>query len=175
MTYTPPAQPGAAFTPTRSRCKGETMIEVLVTVIILAIGILGAASMQVTTLKDLSGSHNLSIAQIAAANLSESIRANPAGALANDYVHSSAPAGGYPDCTLIACSSSQLAAYDVGSWWNTLKRDLPSGSGRVTRQAGSNTFVLTVRWDDDRSGSGGRNCPTLSASDLECYQFSVTF
>jgi hypothetical protein len=51
---------------------------------------------------------------------------------------------------------------------------LPSATGQVTRNAGTNTFVVTVRWDEDRNGSSGTSCPVLSAADLECYQFNIT-
>ena len=46
--------------PAARRQRGDTMIEVLVTVIIIAVGVLGAAALQVTTLKNLSSSHSAS-------------------------------------------------------------------------------------------------------------------
>lgn len=154
--------------------RGDTMIEVLVTIIIIAVGVLGAAALQVTTLKNLSSSHSASVAAILAEDFSERMRANPDEALDNDaYVHNAAP-GTFPDCAADACSMAQLATYDMGTWWQQLTTVLPSGRGEVTRNAGTNTFVLTVRWDDDRSGSTGVNCPTLSTNDLECFRFNVT-
>jgi type IV pilus assembly protein PilV len=153
--------------------RGDTMIEVLVTIIILAIGVLGTAALQVTTLKNLSSSHSASLAAILAEDFSERMRANPAEALADAYVHDTDP-GAFPDCVADACSDAQLAAYDIGVWWQQLTTMLPSGRGQVTRTGGTNTFVLTIRWDDDRSGSTGVNCPTQSTNDLECYQFNVT-
>ncbi len=153
--------------------RGDTMIEVLVTIIILAVGILGTAALQVTTLKNLSSSHSASVAAILAEDFSERMRANPTEALNNAYVHGAAP-GAFPDCVADACTMAQLATYDVGSWWQQVTAVLPSGTGQVTRNAGTNTFVLTVRWDDDRSGSTGVNCPTQSTNDLECFQFNVT-
>jgi type IV pilus assembly protein PilV len=149
------------------------MIEVLVTIIIIAVGVLGAAALQVTTLKNLSSSHSASVAAILAEDFSERMRANPDQALNDAYVHSTDP-GDYTDCALQDCSMAQLAAYDIGSWWEQLTAVLPSGKGEVTRNAGTNTFVLTIRWDDDRSGSTGVNCPAQSTNDLECYRFNVT-
>lgn len=154
--------------------RGDTMIEVLVTIIIIAVGVLGAAALQVTTLKNLSSSHSASVAAILAEDFSERMRANPDEALDNDaYVHNAAP-GTFPDCAADACSMAQLATYDMGTWWQQLTAVLPSGRGEVTRNAGTNTFVLTVRWDDDRSGSTGVNCPSQSTNDLECFRFNVT-
>jgi type IV pilus assembly protein PilV len=149
------------------------MIEVLVTVLILAVGVLGVAAMQVTTLKNLSSSRSASVAGIYAEDFSERIRANPVAALANSYVHSTAP-GTFPDCVANACSLTDLAAYDTGTWWQLLAQALPSASGQVTRIAATDTFVVTVRWDDDRSGSSGTSCPVVSAGDLDCFQFNVS-
>jgi len=165
--------------------RGDTMIEVLVTVLILAVGVLGVAAMQVTTYQNLSISHSASIAAIVAEDFSERMRANiTAGivptppsdieVLANTYNHSTDPGTAYTDCTANACTPSQLAGYDIGTWWEALGATLPLGRGQVARIGGTNTFTLTVRWDEDRSGSAGTNCPKQSAADLECYQLEVT-
>jgi type IV pilus assembly protein PilV len=154
--------------------RGDTMIEVLVTVLILAVGVLGVAAMQVTTYQNLSISHSASIAAIVAEDFSERMRANGVETLADTYNHDADPGTAYTDCTANVCSTSQLAGYDIGIWWEELGATLPLGRGQVTRNGGTNTFTLTVRWDEDRSGSAGTNCPKQSAADLECYQLQVT-
>jgi type IV pilus assembly protein PilV len=155
------------------RQRGDTMIEVLVTVIIIAVGVLGTAALQITTLKNLSSSHSASVAAIVAGDFSERMRANPIASLAGQYVHDAAP-DAYPPCAADTCTTAQLANYDMGTWWDDLAIVLPSASGEVTRNAGTNTFVLTVRWDEDRSGSTKKVCPPVSEADLECYRFNVT-
>jgi type IV pilus assembly protein PilV len=161
-----------------SKYRGDTMIEVLVTVLILAVGVLGVAAMQVTTYRNLSISHSASIAAIVADDFAERMRANldvdNVDALTVTYNHSADPGPGDTDCTANACSPSQLADYDIGIWWEELGANLPLGRGQVARNGGTNTFTLTVRWDEDRSGSAGTNCPKQSAADLECYQLQVT-
>jgi type IV pilus assembly protein PilV len=162
------AQP--ARKPVTRRQRGDTMIEVLVTIIIIAVGVLGAAALQVTTLKNLSSSHSASVAAIVAQDLGERMRANPDG----NYVHDSAPAP-VTNCVTAACSAQGLADYDMETWWTQVTAVLPSGSGEVAPlAAGSNIFVLTVRWDEDRSGSTGDTCPKASAADLECFQLNIT-
>jgi type IV pilus assembly protein PilV len=159
--------------PMPGKCRGDTLIEVLITVLILAVGVLGVAAMQVTTLQNLNSSYSTSVAEIIAEDLSERMRANPTSALAGSYVHSAPPVP-YPDCVANVCNLADLATYDVGSWWAALTAVLPSATGEVTRNAGTNTFVVTVRWDEDRNGSSGTSCPVLSAADLECHQFNIT-
>ncbi len=153
--------------------RGDTMIEVLVTVIILAVGVLGAAAMQVTTIQNLNSSYSASVAAMVAEDFSERMRANPIAALANSYGDGSDP-GGFPNCAANACTTAELATYDLGSWWQVMTGVLPVASGQVTRIIGTSTFVITVRWDEDRSGSAGTACPMQSANDLECYRLNVT-
>jgi type IV pilus assembly protein PilV len=153
--------------------RGDTMIEVLVTVIILAVGVLGAAAMQVTTIQNLNSSYSASVAAMVAEDFSERMRANPIAALAGSYGDGSDP-GGFPNCAANACTTAELATYDLGSWWQVMTGVLPVASGEITRIIGTNTFVVTVRWDGDRSGSAGIECPVQSADDLDCYRFNVT-
>ena len=168
------AQPAAlAARPAAKRQRGDTMIEVLVTIIIIAVGVLGTAALQVTTLKNLSSSHSASIAAIVAEDLTERIRANPTAALADNYVFNAKPAA-IPDCVSSECTMAQLANYDIGTWWNDMETVLPAPTAVAVRLAGTDTFRLTLRWDEDRSGSSGTNCPPQSDADLECYRVEVT-
>ena len=150
------------------------MIEVLVTVLILAVGVLGVAAMQVTTYQNLSTSHSASVAAMVAEDFAERMPANGVEVLADTYNHASDPGTAFTNCADEVCTTAQLAGYDIGSWWLELGANLPLGRGQVARIGASRTFSLTVRWDEDRSGSTGTNCPKQSAADLECYQFEAT-
>ena len=155
--------------------RGDTMIEVLVTVLILAVGVLGVAAMQVTTLQNLNISHSASTAGILADDFAERMRANGDEAKDNNtYDHTAKPLTIPTNCVTNACTPAQLAGYDIGAWWEALGASLPSATGQVARVGGTNTFNVIVRWDEDRSGSTGTNCPKLTAADLECYQYQVT-
>ena len=151
--------------------RGESMIEVIVTVIILSIGLLGAATLQLMTLKNLSSSNSISVAALMAEDFSDRLRANKSAAAR--YIHNSAPSSAAANCSTTNCTPDQLASYDIDSWWQQVKRALPSGGIEVTSN-GANGYILTVRWDEDRSGSTGTNCPTQTANDLECQQLNVT-
>lgn len=153
--------------------RGDTMIEVLVTIIVIAIGVLGAAALQVTTLKNLSTSHSTTVAALIAEDLGERMRTNAEGSLNDYYVHSTPQPKG-ADCALTGCNVPALAGYDLGVWWEQMNTLLPAASGEVTRNPGTNTFVITVYWDEDRSGSSKKTCPPQTADDLECYRINVT-
>ena len=73
------------------------------------------------------------------------------------------------------CSPAQLATYDMGVWWDEMSAVLPSAKGIVDRIDGTNTFSVTVYWDDDRSGSTSTaQCPPTNKDHLDCYRFNVT-
>jgi len=154
------------------RQRGDTMIEVMVTLIILAVGALGAAALQITTLQNLSSSHSASVAAIVAQDFGERMRANPAAALAGNYAHDTKPTS-TTDCVGDPCTVTALADYDKEAWWDQITTVLPSGSGEVKALAGGNIFELTVRWDEDRSGSTGVNCSGKDV-DLECFRLNIT-
>ena len=154
--------------------RGDTMIEVLVTVLILAVGVLGVAAMQVTTYQNLSASHSASVAALVAKDFAERMRSNGTEVLLDTYNHADDPGTAFTNCADQVCTPSQLAGYDIGSWWLEMGANLPLAKGQVARIGTTRTFTLTVRWDEDRSGSTLTNCPKQSAADLECYQLEVT-
>jgi len=165
-------RPNKAVVPRKYR--GDTMIEVLVTVLILAVGVLGVAAMQVTTFQNLSTSHSASVAALVAEDFAERMRTNGVEVLADTYNHASDPGTAFTNCADQVCTAAQLAGYDIGSWWLEMGANLPLAKGQVARVGTSNTFTLTIRWDEDRSGSVGVACPKATAADLECYQLDVT-
>lgn len=130
MTKFQPSNQRACQFAEPSRQTGITMIEVLVTILVVAIGLLGLASMQSVSLK----SNQDSIQRAAATNLAYELvsrmRANPEGARAGNYATAFANNGicnAAPTkmCTAYygqqsgsvqlgsSCSSAELATYDA--------------------------------------------------------------
>jgi type IV pilus assembly protein PilV len=68
---------GTSFTAT-SRVAGFTLLEVLLTLVILSVGLLGLAAMQVVGLKSGNTASYRSIATLVAGEMAERMRANPA-------------------------------------------------------------------------------------------------
>ena len=152
--------------------QGATLLEVLITVVILAVGVLGAVKMQILSLHGVNSSYNHGLAAHLANDMADRMRINSVSVLADSYNHAAAPAA-YPDCAAVACTTAQLASFDVGNWQAEIANTMPGITGQVERGAGNN-FVVTIRWDDDRSGSAGTGC-TTAAADLNCYQLPVSF
>lgn len=182
ITRAKPASPHAT-------ARGFTLLEVMISLVVLAIGVLGVIGLQTSTYQQLQTSHNFSKAAMLASDMADRMLANQGNVPANAYLHDAPTAAPDTDCTSAACTAPQLAAYDVWYWQTeVLGRDpdddsripgsLPNASGAVTTNA-DGEYIIVVRWDDDLSGSTGTDCEALDpsadqdADDLECYVLNL--
>ena len=119
---------------------GVSLIEVMVSVLILGVGLLGIAAMQAAALRNNEGAYGRSQAVIQSYNIIEAMRANRDGVLAGDYNLSLA-------CT--APTAGTLAASDLNAWITAMKAELgdtDNTCGAV--QCADDTCTVTVQWDD---------------------------
>lgn len=119
----------------RREAAGSTLIEVLVSIVILSVGLLGMAGLQAAALRNAREARLQASAVRLATDLAERLRGNSDIALrrspgANPYLQSrtrTAPAGVAPDCMTADCATpQQVAAWDMGEW---LQRVFASESG----------------------------------------------
>lgn len=138
------------FTTPTPRCSaGFSLIEVLITMVILAFGLLGIASMLLNGMSLNNASYLRSVATQQAYDMGDRIRANGAGAIAGNYnAITYPPATSCGTCT--NCSVANQAAYDGCVWNKENAAQLPFGRGAVTR-AGAD-FIITVSWDNNKDG-----------------------
>lgn len=100
--------------------QGFTLVEVMVTVFVVAIGLLAAAALQAVSKKAAVDAIQRTTASVVAQEMIERIRANSLAM--NQYAvdtgsePSQPSCGSSSDCTL----SSDLVAYDRYSWWQNL-------------------------------------------------------
>jgi len=150
---------------------GFTLIEVLVTIVILSIGLLGLAGLQASSMTNNHNAYLRSQATIMANDMANRMRANMVGVAANEYNNiNGIPVN--PGCITANCSPAQMADYDAFEWNTALDDQLPAGAGTVTGNAVD--FVITVRWDERRNGANGLGCNPQSAADLKCIILNVT-
>lgn len=133
--------------------RGTSLLEVLISVLIMAVGLLGIAAMQATALRNSQGSTERSQAVIQSYAIIDAMRANRDQALAGAYNTSgwmcAAPAAG------------NLAGNDRERWLNSLRTtiandpDDDSICGSIDCTAATAICVVGVRWDESRSGSTG--------------------
>ncbi|WP_375176777.1 type IV pilus modification protein PilV [Marinobacter mobilis] len=146
--------------------QGSSLIEILVAVLIFAIGLLGVAGMQVYSLKMNANSHIRTQANLLAQDMVERMRSNPfqRGAYAMSFSECTTAVTGNP-------SSADIAASDRRNWCRQLDRNLPAGQGSVDVDNG--LVTITVRWQEragreqvDGNGNG-------TGSEQSSHQFVI--
>ncbi|MCB1955570.1 MAG: type IV pilus modification protein PilV [Rhodocyclaceae bacterium] len=136
---------------------GTSLIEVLVAVVVLAVGLLGVAGMQMSSLRSNQAAYERSVATIAASSIAERMLANRGRALAGDY---NIALGG------AACptpGTGTLAQRDLTEWIQELR---DPGMLGTTACGGVNCTVagicvVSVQWTDSRSGTSSET-PTIT-------------
>ncbi len=125
--------------------QGISLIEILVSVLILSIGLLGLAAMQSNGLKQNRNAYYRTQATVLAYDIIDRMRANDSEASSGNY------AMDYGSLTGTQCSSNctpaQITTTDKLQWKANLASQLPSGDGSVTDQ-GNSQYTVNIRWTD---------------------------
>ena len=169
---------------------GFALFETLVSVVVLSTGLLGVAAMQYTGLRDNNRATERSLATIIAYDMIDRMRANTTGSRDGDYriPDPSVPptALGVYDCitdftgtaTTGICSPAEMANADLVDWWTNSLSTLPSAAASIICVDSSNTSVnpcpadalhiVTIMWDDARTGAAGFACSGDETTDRLC-------
>lgn len=126
-----------------TRSKGFNLIEILVTMLIMAVGLLGISALQFRGLQYSQDAYVRSQVNFLAYDIADRIRLNRANAL--DYVgnHIVNPAVA-PVCVQ---STGANAANDLGCWRELAYASLPAGSkAHITQAAG--VYRVDLGWTD---------------------------
>lgn len=146
--------------PHSHRQHGFSLIEVLVAVIIFAVGLLGMLALQTSsTAMGRSANYRLQAFSLAQ-DMAERIQAN--ATVDAQTVYTAAVLLTPPDCSANPCSPANIASSDIASW-NSLIAALPGGTGTITKQAG-NRLLITIAWNDINWNGTGRVNDTNSVS-----------
>ena len=130
---------------------GFSLIEVLVSVFVIAIGSLLSAAMVLNGARINSSSYMRQTAQQYAYDIIDKMRANSSVVSLGNYALASnssltAPAS---DCKASICSSADMATYDLYQFWSDV-HSLPAGDSIITTTAnGTQTTVsVTISWSE---------------------------
>lgn len=163
----------ASNRPCRPRQSGFSLTEVLVVLVITAVGLLGAAALQGRVLTSGKTAHLRSIANQALGDIGERMHANVQGHVGGlSYAwpgNWKARAGAKPtppDCAA-GCTPAQVTEADLLRWQRTIAESLPDGAGFVLGTPATGYQVVVAWREADRDLAGAdiaSGCPAaLSA------------
>lgn len=155
----------------KSQSRGFSLMEVLVTVIIISVGLLGVAALQSVGLRNGLTAYQRTQATMLAYDMSDRMRANRAG-FDNDAYHLPAHTE-TPAChTPAGCTAQEMANQDNFDWQELLEAHLPLGQGVVCRDGtpddgtgaaspacddNDNANYVIKLWWEDRSDDNDNN------------------
>lgn len=159
--------------------RGFTLIEVMVAVVILAVGLLGMASLMARSQKSNESAYSRSQATLMAYDIVERMRTNIVDPASSDKKYkvifvtdSSSNASKYvitslPNCTAptgtIPAGGATRATYDIAAWCASLKASLPSVDTANTKISldtskldtlGIVTVTVRIQWRDNSKDDG---------------------
>ncbi|MDP1686746.1 type IV pilus modification protein PilV [Hydrogenophaga sp.] len=174
-----------------SNARGATLIEVLITMLVVAVGLLGAAGLQLASTRYQYTSTLRSQAMIQADFIIEKMRVNNFNlTAANLLAAQAAPATAYlapddyaaatvlpadPGCGLNAqplCTPAQAAQRDLREWRQSLARDLPEGRGAIFPVAlggvtEPNARQIVVMWREKSEAETNNVANAAAAEELD--------
>ena len=158
--------------------QGFSIIEVLISVLVISIGLLGMAGLQTTGIQQSHNSYLKTQASMLAYDMADRMRSNLQGVADGRYNSidsSSSPVGSEPTCVTDGnpCTAQQMAQSDVYNWTNpdaegSIGATLPLGQGMVANDSG--VFTITVLWDENRTGATGTDCDGDPTANLKCFR-----
>lgn len=163
---------------------GFTLIEVLVAVLVIAIGMLGVARLVLAAVKANDSAYFRGQAAALAYSILDEMRANRGYAVTTPgYTVGLASVAdpGFTCDAASACTPAQIAKYDLYMWKQRLTAAstvttgaLPSGNGTITMSypaTGQVTATITIQWDDSVAqwafGAPKTATPTVATFTLE--------
>jgi len=131
--------------------RGVGLVEILVSILVLGVGALGVATMQLTGLKYNTGSQGRSQAILLANDMMDRMRANRN--LANTTVNYNTNGfegaeGTPPDCYNTSCTPGMLAEFDQWHFLNQVQTLLPFGLAQIEREVigEQRIYRITLQW-----------------------------
>jgi type IV pilus assembly protein PilV len=172
------------------RARGFSLIEVMVALIIIAVGMLGIAKMQALALSTTESSGTRSLVAIEAASLASSMHTNrdywvggPPAPVTNIDVATTGPLtysinidvaalSATPSCgTTSACTTGnaqQIAAYDLQQWATALAQVVPAARATITCNNTSPPLSCTIQivWQENVTSTSNTTAATSSGANL---------
>ena len=159
------------FSKNMNNCKiklsaGYTLIEIMIAVLIISIGLLAYAGLQMNGLSQTHAALFRSQAAVSASDMTDRIRANLPGSLLGGYRTAETAALAKPDCSA-GCTPFNLGVNDLKTWQVLLTQSLPLGAGVIACAdsdlldanpcSANSIHTIVISWDDNKDGNADAN------------------
>ena len=141
----------------KNGCKGTSLIEVMVTVVVLAISLIGIAGLQIFGVRYNHSAYLRSQSTMLAYDILDRMRANRAqAATTNAYLMNFGDSISSPttDCSNVSqtCSPFEIAQYDLSQWATAVAAVLPDGEAQIQIQdlPDRRVYTVSLKWRDRR-------------------------
>lgn len=144
----------------RSSQSGFSLLEALVTLLILSIGLMGLALLQAQGMHLNTSAYTRTQASILAGDIIDRMRLNAANAASYDTSSFS------PTPSSCSDTSAPSADNDRNCWYQLLRTSLPGGNGGIAVNSG--IVTITVSWVERPGATRGKDFDpsTLTSADL---------
>ena len=120
-----------------SKQAGFSLLEILITLVVISVGVLGLTGLKLIAIKGENESHFRHEASLLMMDLADRIRTNVAGVDNGDYAATggiSIADDGIPakDCNTAACNSTELARFDKYAVAKNISRVIPGSSVSIS-------------------------------------------
>lgn len=160
---------------------GMVMMETLVSLFLLAVGLLGTLAMQVKGVNSNQRAQLATEANMLAEDMATRIlgyvrNTNAASTgnpeLLDDFnnIDSSDSTANDPNCLATGCNAAQQRQYDEWQWATTVKSRLPDGVGKVSYADGA--YTITVMWNNEQIENPTTDC-LGNPTDLTCFTYEL--
>lgn len=149
----------------RKTYSGYSLVEVLISLLVLSVGLLGLAALQTTGMRFNHSSYTRTQAAFQVYDIVDRMRVNKTGTAGNAHANyddvTLSATGTSNDCVANACTSAQLAQDDIYLWKTATARLLPEGQATICRGTFNSTFTscsvstsgsiyhIMVRWKEN--------------------------
>jgi type IV pilus assembly protein PilV len=168
---------------------GLSMIEILVSLTIVAFALLGLLGLQARALSFQKDSFDRKSAAELVAQLSERLRANHLGVTAGNYAFAIEVADATPVAVPVcavpaACTFAEVAARDLQHWSAELRRRIPGAAAYLQWNAADpRMLVISLAWPEPQTANAasdnlcatinGRVTGSIPANGFRCYETAV--
>ena len=152
-----------------NRQRGVSLVESMIALLVISIGLLGIAALQITSMKQNNSALHHSQAVWIGYNIADRIRAN--FTQFNNYAGIKTSGTYSQDCIGGSCTAAQLVDSDAADW-ATAMQALPGGVGIISSPS-ANELLISIMWDDEGTGATGTACGPDPAVDLTCYTVTL--